>query len=197
MEELVFLKLKWLKITINMNQPELNSERLLLRLASKEDHVSIHNLQSYPEVDEYNTLGLPENLEETIAVMKPYIENNGQYDKSTFAVIEKSTGRFIGLLGLKLRPAKYSCAEIWYKFLPDSWGKGYATEAVKEIITYCFDELKLHRVEAGCAVGNEGSIRVLEKVGMQREGRRRLVLPLLSGWSDNYEYAILENDWRN
>ncbi len=59
-----------------------------------------------------------------------------------------------------------------------------------------FDHLKLHRLQAGCAVGNLGSIKVLEKVGMIKEGRGRQILPLSTGWSDNYEYSILESDPR-
>ena len=72
--------------------------------------------------------------------------------------------------------------------------KGYATEALKEILRFGFDQLNLHRIEAGCAVENVASIKVLEKAGMQREGRKRQVLPLKSGWSDNFEYAILAAD---
>jgi len=53
----------------------------------------------------------------------------------------------------------------------------------------------LHRVGAGVAVQNAGSIRVLEKIGMKLEGRHRKILPLKEGWSDNFEYAILEEDW--
>lgn len=56
------------------------------------------------------------------------------------------------------------------------------------------EKLKLHRIEAGCAVGNIASIKVLEKAGMIREGRLRQVLPLKSGWSDNFQYSILETD---
>jgi len=64
------------------------------------------------------------------------------------------------------------------------------------VIKYGFDILQLHRIEAGCAVENIGSIKVLEKVGMTREGRGRKVLPLKSVWSDNFEYSILETDVR-
>ena len=59
---------------------------------------------------------------------------------------------------------------------------------------YGFKELRLHRIEAGCAVENFGSIKVLEKVGMKKEGRKRKSLPLKSGWSDSFEYAILSTD---
>ena len=59
-----------------------------------------------------------------------------------------------------------------------------------------FHTLKLHRIHAGCAVDNIGSIKVLEKAGMQREGRARQTLPLIDGWSDNYNYAILEVEFK-
>ncbi|MNL40929.1 Acetyltransferase (GNAT) family protein [compost metagenome] len=77
---------------------------------------------------------------------------------------------------------------------PRFWNKGYATESLKRIIAFGFDDLNLHRIEAGCAVANTGSIHVLEKVGMLREAHTRKLLPLKSGWSDNYGYAILSTD---
>ena len=64
------------------------------------------------------------------------------------------------------------------------------------MVHYAFTELNLHRIQAGCAVANAASIKVLEKVGFTKEGRRRQILPLSSGWSDNFEYAILETDKR-
>jgi len=55
----------------------------------------------------------------------------------------------------------------------------------------------LHKVEAGVATGNVKSIRVLEKVGMTREGLRRKILPIRGEWIDHYHYAIVESDKRN
>lgn len=78
----------------------------------------------------------------------------------------------------------------------DYWGKGYGTEALNRILDFGFSGLKLHRIEAGCAVNNSASIKVLEKTGMIQEGRGRQSLPLKSGWSDNFKYAILESDQR-
>lgn len=54
----------------------------------------------------------------------------------------------------------------------------------------------MHRIEAGVAVGNAASRHILEKTGFQREGRHRKILPLSSGWSDSYTYAILLSDWQ-
>lgn len=84
---------------------------------------------------------------------------------------------------------------MWYKLLPAHWGQGLTTEALKALISFGFDQLQLHRIEAGCAVENVASIRVLEKAGLTREGRKRQVLPIRGKWVDNYWFAILETDW--
>jgi len=52
----------------------------------------------------------------------------------------------------------------------------------------------LHRIEAGVATQNLNSIKLLEKVGMTREGMYRKILPIRGEWVDNYSYAILEED---
>lgn len=104
---------------------------------------------------------------------------------------------FIGLIALNLGKPKFKIAEGWYKFHPDFWNKGYATESLNKILEFGFYHLKLHRIEAGCAVDNIGSIRTLDKVGMTKEGRKRKVLPLKDGWSDNFEYAILSTDFKS
>ena len=98
-------------------------------------------------------------------------------------------------LGLKSETKNIS-GEVWYKIHSDHWKKGFATESLKAVIHFGFENLKLHRIQAGCAVENTGSIKVLENAGMIREGRLRQVLPLKSGWSDNFEYSILETDTR-
>lgn len=175
---------------------ELISERIKLRLIELSDLNAIHDLHALPAVDEFNTLGIPENIEETKSIITPWIlENKKQLISNyTFAIELKENHQFIGLFGLKLSDKKFNSAEVWYKLHPDSWGKGLATEALNLILDFGFKMLKLHRIEAGCAVENIGSIKVLEKVGMTREGRHRKILPLKNGWSDNFHYAILATD---
>ena len=182
-----------------MNKIAIETERIRLRLTDLTDLASIHALHSLPETDQYNILGIPSSMEETKSIIKPWIkENKSQELKNyTFAIDNKSNGKFMGLFGLKIGQQKYKRAEVWYKIHSDYWRKGYATEALKAIIDFGFDALKLHRIEAGCAVENIGSIKVLEKSGMLLEGRLRQILPLKTGWSDNFQYSILETDERN
>ena len=115
----------------------------------------------------------------------------------TFAIDNTSNGKFMGLFGLKLGNKKYKRAEVWYKIHSEFWRKGYATEVSKRLIKCGFEDFNLHRIEAGVAIENENSIRVLEKSGMTYEGIRRKILPIRGKWIDNYEYAILENDPRD
>jgi [ribosomal protein S5]-alanine N-acetyltransferase len=66
---------------------------------------------------------------------------------------------------------------------------------LRKLLDFSFNILKLHRIEAGCAVENTASIKVLEKAGMTREGMKRKKLPIRGDWKDNYFYAISEEDF--
>jgi len=178
---------------------KFQTERLLISPISLSDLDKIHSLHSLPETDKFNTLGIPENINQTEKIIEDWIEKNSNPEKRnfTFKVELLENKLFIGLISLNLGKPKFKNAEVWYKFHFDFWNKGYATESLNRILTFGFEELKLHRIEAGCAVDNIGSIRTLEKVGMLKEGRKRKVLPLKNGWSDTFEYAILATDFSN
>ncbi len=184
---------------VNNTKIEIQTERTTLRLIELADVDVIHILHSLPETDEFNALGIPESLEVTMQVIVPWVKENklDHINNYTFAIELKEDKTFIGLLGFKIGNKKYRRGEVWFKLNSEHWNKGYGTECLKAIINYGFDTLNLHRIEAGCAVNNTGSTKVLEKAGMIREGRGRQVLPLKSGWSDNFEYSILESDTRN
>ncbi len=177
---------------------ELVSERLRFRLIQLSDLNSIHELHSLAETDTYNTLGIPKDIESTKSIIEPWISENQKTKicNYTFAIERKENQKFIGLIALKLGSEKFKNAEVWYKLHIDNWGQGYGTETLRRLIDFGFDKLTLHRIEAGCAIENIGSIRILEKAGMTREGHKRKVLPLKTGWTDNYEYAIIETDER-
>ncbi|MBN2773325.1 MAG: GNAT family N-acetyltransferase, partial [Prolixibacteraceae bacterium] len=156
----------------------------------------IHRLHSFPEVEEFNTIGIPEKLEDTIKLMQPAIDGQRIFPRKSFTwkILLKDSGKFIGLAGMFLSNDKFRLGEMYYKFFPEFWGNGYATEVCKKLINTGFEKMNLHKVEAGVATGNIASIRVLEKAGMKREGLRRKILPIRGQWVDNYHYAVVEDD---
>ena len=88
-------------------------------------------------------------------------------------------------------------AEIGWVFHPDAAGRGLATEAVTDLLDFCFSELGLRRVQAGAFAANEPSVRLMERIGMRRESysvKESLHRDL--GWLDGIMYAILAEEWR-
>jgi len=177
----------------------LESERLQLIEISWKDLENIHHLHTIAEVDEFNTLGIPKNIEETKDVIRPIIDDQTLPVRRLYMwkIVEKSSGRFLGVCGLTLSRDKFRLGEIYYKLRPLFWGKGYATEVAQALIKAGFEDFDCHKIEAGVATENKASIRVLEKVGMIREGVRRKILPIRGKWYDNYHYAIVEDDPRH
>lgn len=177
----------------------LTTARLLLEEITMNDLELVHQLHSIPELDEYNTLGIPVNLEETRKIIAPAIADQTKEPRSQFCwkIILKEKSSIIGLAGMFPSNDRFKLAEIYYKFHPDYWGQGYATETARELVRFGFEDLKLHKVEAGVAAENIRSIKVLEKIGMTQEGLRRKILPIRGAWKDNYHYAIVEDDPRD
>ena len=67
-------------------------------------------------------------------------------------------------------------------------------EAIRLLVPYAFDTLRLHRIEAACIPDNARSMRVLEKAGFKREGLLRSYLRINGSWQDHYLYALIAND---
>ncbi|KAA5532446.1 GNAT family N-acetyltransferase [Taibaiella lutea] len=175
----------------------LQTERLNIRELQSGDLHNIHALHSLPETDEFNTLGIPENLQVTEELLnnwlaEKYPEPRSQY---VFCIELNESNRFIGLIAINKGRPKLRRAEVWFKIHKDYWNRGYTTEALIKILEFGFNHLHLHRIEAGCAVENIASARVIEKAGMIREGMCRKDLPIRGMWKDSYSYAILEEEF--
>lgn len=175
----------------------LHTNRLLLTRLCLDDVALIHSLNSYPEVAAYNTIGIPKSIEDTSMVCKTVIDQLEQDHPTHFAWVirDSDSEAFIGEVGLTLSHPRFKKAEIFFNILPEFWGKGLASEAARVVMDFAFSKLQIHRLEAGVAVANSKSIKLIERLGMQQEGRHRKILPLATGWSDNYSYAILKEDW--
>ena len=168
------------------------TKRLVMKEVQFSDLHDIHYLHTLPEVAQYNTY----SLQQTISVLETWLNDQKSNQQANYVFAIKLDKVFVGLIVLSnASNPKLKLGTIWYLLLPDFWGQGIATEALKGLLKFAFEELQLHRIEAGAAIDHIASHRVLEKAGMIKEGQKRKVLPLENGWSDNFEYAILEEDW--
>jgi ribosomal-protein-alanine N-acetyltransferase len=173
------------------------TKRLTLREVSLADLTAIHELLSLPETDQFNTLGIPETTDVTAELVMGWLEENKNPERNSYILSLEitETHQFIGLIALYMGKPKYKKGEVWFKMHANHWNKGYTTEALNRILQFAFTELNLHRIEAGCAVGNTASKRVLEKVGMIQEGLLRKNLPIRGEWVDNFKFAMLDTDF--
>ncbi|MCB0670211.1 MAG: GNAT family N-acetyltransferase [Saprospiraceae bacterium] len=174
----------------------IETRRLRLVPVVRTDIADIHQMNSIPDVARFNTIGIPGNIEVTEKMLEKLFDEK-QSSTRGWTIRRQFDDQFIGVIGMNLAAERFRMAEMHYSLLPDYWGQGYATEAVRGLIGYAFEELGLHRLEAGVATGNLASIRVLEKAGMTREGLKRKILPIRGTWVDNFHYAILDEDERD
>ncbi len=86
-------------------------------------------------------------------------------------------------------------ADIGYELAGAQWGQGYATEAARALVHFGFTRLRVHRIWAACVAENSASAHVMEKLGMQLEGRQREKEYFKGRWWDTLVYSILEQEW--
>lgn len=175
----------------------LRTKRLTIRELTIDDIDNIHILHSLTETDEFNTLGIPESIQTTEKILNEWISQQKQEPRISyiFGIDKTDDNHFIGLIALNLGRVNYRTGEVWFKIHKDYWRKGYTSEALVCLLDFGFNNLNLHRIEAGCAVENIASSKTLEKAGFTREGLKRKKLPIRGEWKDNYFYGILEEDF--
>lgn len=176
---------------------ELRTARLLLPEMTWDDVALIHQLHCVEAVAAYNTIGIPKHQGDTLSVMLSVLEDAERTPRSHYGWLLRCAedGAFVGEAGMDLSNDRFARAELHYSLLPEFWKRGYGTEVVGCMLNFGFQQCRLHRIEAGVATENLGSVRVLEKSGLIREGIRRKILPIRGEWKDNYHYAILEEEW--
>ncbi len=176
---------------------QLATERLLLRELVESDWPAVLAYQSDPRYLEFEPWS--ERTEEDVRSFVQGLigwQHEQPRRKYQLGIVLASTGRLIGNCGIRMDAAGASEAEIGYELDPAYWGRGYATEAARELLRFGFEELVLHRVAAWCIAENTASAHVLEKLGLQREGRLREREWMKGRWWDVLLYAILDREWR-
>jgi ribosomal-protein-alanine N-acetyltransferase len=173
----------------------LANEKLFLREFTPHDWIDVHKYASQEIVCRYQTWG-PNTEEDSKEFIQDALDEARQTprERYVFAIIYQET--LIGSVEIMIRDFTNKVGEIGYIVNPDYWGKGVATQSAKLVITFGFDTLKLHRIYATCDPRNIGSSKVLEKVGMAKEGILRENMLMKDGiWRDSFLYSVLKQEW--
>jgi RimJ/RimL family protein N-acetyltransferase len=116
------------------------------------------------------------------------------------AVCLKESNKLIG--NLYFAEQEFNTWELGYVFNQNYQGLGYATEGAMAVLREAFDNMDARRVIAMCNPKNDASWRLLERLGMRREGHLLKNIYFKKDqygdpiWQDTYEYAILDEEWR-
>lgn len=155
---------------IDVTNIQIETERLILRPWRESDLVDLYEYASVPGVGEMAGWCHHKSKEESQMILNSFIRH-----KKTFALELKENGKVIGSLGLEeLDPdpvgeGKFG-REIGYVLSRDYWGRGLMPEAVRAVISYCFETLGYDYLTCGHFVRNDRSRRVVEKSGFQFYG---------------------------
>jgi ribosomal-protein-alanine N-acetyltransferase len=178
-----------------MKPPEtIETSRLLLRLPRLGDAGAIYQGYAHdPDVIKYLSWRAHENIETTRDFLR---RCDKAWEKRTafpWVITHKGNRQLLGMIELRISAYK---ADLGYGLAREFWGQGYATEAVKAVVTWALAQPDIYRVWAVCDVENTGSAHVLEKAGMQREGilRRFTLHPNINEEPrDVFCYSIVKN----
>lgn len=173
----------------------IDTSRLLIRSFQEQDYLSLFEYLSNPTVYRFEP-GEPISIKKAKELV---LERTRTTD--FWAVVFKSTQKMVGHLYFKqIEPREFLTWELGYIFNPAFHNQGYATESADALIRYGFQHFGIHRVIAHCSPENIASWKVLEKLGMKREGcfRKNIFFKRAKDgsplWLDSLEYAMLKED---
>lgn len=141
------------------------TERLLLRPFQPSDYQAVYEFGSNAELHRYTGDEMIESKEEAkTLIQNVWLNDYEKYGYGRWATIYLPDNKLIGFTGLKYLP-EFQVTDIGYRYLPNYWGKGIATEAAKAMIQYGFEQLNLERIIGIVIPDNIASSNVLKKIG--------------------------------
>ena len=173
---------------------ELNTDRLLLRPWSLTDIEDAFAYGSDPEWGRYLwETPYPYTYQDAATFVA--MASNDPWETRALYAIELG-GRAIGGVRMYVTDVQGGIAGMGFNLAPVHWGRGYASEAAGAVLAYGFEAAGLHRVFATVDSRNVAALRVVERLGMRREGVLRHHHFHLGEYADEVVYGILSNEWR-
>jgi ribosomal-protein-alanine N-acetyltransferase len=177
--------------------PGLSTARLWLRAVDPAgDAAAMLRLLGDPEVTRFSNAPRCTTLAQAQAALELFPQRFAAREMIRWAIQPLGHGEAIGTVGLLRVNHEHRRGELGYELARRWWGKGLAAEAAAAAVTYGFVVMGLHRIEAGVLVGNDASVRVLERLGFCEEGTLRDYLRLRGGFHSCRFFSLLATDAR-
>lgn len=173
----------------------MTRERLTLRPVREDDWETIYEWARLEETSRYQAWG-PNSEEDTREFVSLAVQDAQREPQSRFVMVAVTDDDTIrGQAEVNVVSRRWRCADIGYAVHHAFRRRGYGTRIAGLSVDFAFRELEMHRVQATCDPRNVGSGKVLQRIGMVREGTLRHMMELTDGWRDSDLYSVLEHEW--
>ncbi len=175
--------------------PALETERLVLRPLTSADLEFVFHHFSHPEVYAFLLDEAPiSTYRQAQDILDFYLQPTA-HTYNRWGLARKEDHQLIGTCGYhKWNPCHHR-AEIGYDLSPAERHRGYMAEALRAVLRFGFEQLRLHRIEALVYEGNQPSVRLLRKLGFQAEGVLREYFYARGKFHDHWLYSLLSSEW--
>ncbi|WBW97026.1 GNAT family N-acetyltransferase [Oceanirhabdus sp. W0125-5] len=172
---------------------DIKTERLILREFNDKDYKFFKKLEQNEFYIKYERDSIPTE-EETREKFEGILEKNNSKDNYRFLITRAEDGEPLGTVLVWCIDKPIREWEIGWGLSQEHTGKGIATEAARALLKFGFDKLNAHRIQANCNANNIASEKIMERIGMKKEGTLRDTRILRGEWFGSTIYSILENE---
>ncbi|MCU4158161.1 GNAT family N-acetyltransferase [Carboxylicivirga sp. A043] len=177
-----------------MQAPQLISKRLLLRAIQPDDNKAILAYRSDAETNQYQGW-IPKTLSDVDAFIEKIPTVFNQADTwFQLVIVEKDSQQLIGDMGIHFIDEDQ--VELGCTLIKTVHNKGYASEAMREVINHMFSQLNKHRIIASIDPANTASIKLVERLGFRKEAHFVESICSNGQWVDDVVYAVLKREWK-
>jgi len=175
--------------------PFLETTRLTLRQLSRLDDRAVFEIRNDYQVTKYNTGDAYTKIEQAQELIQNIRAEYVERKTVRWGITLKPKDKVIGMVGFNYWDQVDHRASIGFDLRQDQWRKGIMTEAVREVIRFGFENMRLNRIEADASIYNVGSIALLQKVGFIQEGVQREQYYEDGNYHDLVLFALLKREW--
>lgn len=184
------------EISIPLLPLPITTRRFLIREYTTEDAASVYGYVKDPIYWQFQRSDAPSE-EQIKSLIEWVVREQSASPRLLYflAVTRRDSGEIIGEAVLKITNLANRQGDLGFGVVPKFWKQGYGTEIGHAILDAAFTHFKLHRVAGLCSPDNKSSIRVMQKLGMAREGLLRDVHYGRGKWWSSLVYSILEAEY--